>query len=146
MSDVVPIGIAIRQLLQADADVTALTSGRIKPAPLRAPGEPVPTIPTITYQRMGSVRGKTFAGRSHPTRTRIQIDCWATDHDAAEAVFDAVRVALDMAVSSANNIQKIEIVDGSDEFLSEEDVELSRFTADYFVFHAEIPPKALPPL
>ena len=141
MATVKTIGVSIRELLQADADVVALVGTRVGPAPLRGPGEPAVTLPAITYQRLGSSRGRTFEGRSHPTKTRVQVDCWADDHDAAEAVFDAVRVALDMKVSAPHHIQIIEIVDGSDQFIPEVDTELSRFTADYMVAHAEERPK-----
>jgi hypothetical protein len=142
MSTVKTIGVAIRELLQADSDVTALVGGRIGPAPLRGPGEPKITLPAITYQRLGSTRPQHFEGRSHPTATRIQVDCWADDHDEAETVFDAVRVALDMKTSVfEHQIQKIQIVDGSDQFIPEPDTELYRFTADYLVHHAEAAPK-----
>ena len=133
----VPVGQALRELLLADAGVVALVVDRVGPAPLRGPEEPVPTLPAITYQRMGSTRPRHFSGRSHPTATRMQVDCWALNHDTAEIVFDAVRLALDMMASAAHDIQLMEIVDGSDQFLPEPEVKLARFTADYMINHAE---------
>jgi hypothetical protein len=134
------IGVIVRELLQADADVVALVAGRIRPAPLRGPGEPAATLPAITYQRLGSTRRRTFEGRSSPTETRLQVDCWAEDHDAAEAVFDAARRALDMRTSPADGVQLVTIVDGSDQFIPEPDPELYRFTADYLIAHTEAAP------
>jgi len=133
----VPVGQALRELLLADAGVVALVVGRISPGPLRGPEEPLPVLPAVTYQRAGSTRGEHFTGRSHPTQIRMQVDCWALDHDAAEDVFDAVRLALDMKVSAAHDIQKVAIIDGSDQYLPEPEVKLARFTCDYHVWIAE---------
>lgn len=137
-----PVGRAIRELLQADADVVALVSGRVGPAPLRGPDEPKVTTPAVTYQRLGSTRLRNMEGRSGPTTTTVQVDCWATDHDTAEDVFEAVRRCLDMKVSKIpHGVALIELVDGSDQFLPEPDTELSRFTADFQVSHTEEAPK-----
>jgi len=60
-----------------------------------------PTLPTLTYQRVGSVRDRAMRGPTGTSFARVQFDAWAPATDAgggyaaAKGLADAVRRAVD---------------------------------------------------
>jgi len=76
--------------LSGTAGVSALVATRIRPVKLPHGY----TLPAIVYTRITSPRIYHLGGASGRTRTRFQIDSWATTEAAASNVADAVRAAL----------------------------------------------------
>lgn len=82
---------AIYAKLSGDSAVRALVGDRIYPA--RTPQDT--TLPKIVFTTITEGRAPTMAGSSGAVNPRIQIDCWADSNAGADALADAVRLALD---------------------------------------------------
>lgn len=79
----------VLRLLQSPA-VTALVGDRISGIQAE-----LPALPAITYARISTRRAPTLQTRyGSLVMPRVQIDCWATTSDQAEALGDAVLAAL----------------------------------------------------
>jgi hypothetical protein len=77
--------------LQASPGVTALVGSRIYP--MQTPQLAV--MPSITYQRISTVRIQGLRGSTGLADPRIQVDCWADTYPSAKAVATEVRKSLD---------------------------------------------------
>ena len=82
---------AIYTRLSGNAAVRAIVDDRIYPA--RTPQDT--TLPKIVFTTISQGRAPNTAGASGVTNPRIQIDCWADSNAGADALADAVRLALD---------------------------------------------------
>lgn len=99
--------------LTAVSGVTDLVSTRIyanaAPAGIRSP--------YIVYQQISGPRVHTCDGPLNLTRSRYQITCWSDDqYDDAEAIAEAVRVALDgySGTVAAVVVRQIMVIDEAD--------------------------------
>ena len=86
------IKVGLRTILINDTAVAAIVAARISPTHLKQSE----TIPAITYQRVST--GREYLIHEGPigqVSSRIQYACWAETDTEAEALADAVRLALD---------------------------------------------------
>ncbi len=81
----------LRAYLLANASIAALVAGRIYP--LRLP-EKV-TYPAIVLTRVDDIGDAHLRGTLSMTKARMQVDCWATTHDAATALGNLVAQRID---------------------------------------------------
>ena len=81
---------ALRYVLINDASVAALIVARVQPAP--APAEL--DYPFVNYTVHDEREQTHQGGETALTRTHFTLDCWATTHDAANSLANAVRDAL----------------------------------------------------
>lgn len=81
----------LRAFLLEDSTLAGLVSERIYPDVLPQN----PTLPAITFGWAGGMRFHHLTGASGLSGPRIQFDCWATTYLGAEAVYEALRLALD---------------------------------------------------
>ena len=115
---------AIRSILIDDAAVKNLVADRAYPI-VRREGS---ALPAIVYQQISGVRDHVFAGPSGFVEARFQINCWAETYEGADALADAVRVAMDAYHGTKESvvIQCIHLIDEGDmPVLSAENEELS---------------------
>lgn len=105
--------------LAATAGVLALLGDppRIYPAivPQEAP------LPHGRYQRVFTERPKAFTASPGLSSATFQVDVWATSHEQAKAIADAIRVALDYWIDRPNGIHGALVDNELDDF--EEDRE-----------------------
>lgn len=90
MSTLYGCEVLVRSLLLADADVSALTNGRIYPI-LRPQ---TAALPAITYQRITTTRVDPLEAAVPLADARLQLDCWATSYATAKELATKVRRAL----------------------------------------------------
>jgi len=91
---------AIYTLLAAATDVTDLTSTRI----YYDAADQAPTKPYITIFKVSDVHVHHMGGASGITEARIQVDAYAASPESRQAVFDAVRNALDGYVGTSDSV------------------------------------------
>ena len=80
-------------ILSADSGVAALCGTRIYPAGI-IPQEVV-TFPTVVFQTVTGTAENIQSGNAPADYERIQIDCWDVSMAGADAMFAAVRTALE---------------------------------------------------
>jgi hypothetical protein len=82
-------------LLAAAPEVTAIVGA----APVRVfPGGVIPqgqAMPAIAWLVVAGMPENMLADRAVVDNQRVQIDCWAADFNSANALFEAVRTALE---------------------------------------------------
>jgi hypothetical protein len=85
------ISASMHAALTGDAGVAALVGARVYPvqAPQEAPA------PFIVFGRVATQRFPTLDDRRGLAQPRIEVGCWAETFDAARALANAVRLALD---------------------------------------------------
>jgi hypothetical protein len=83
----------VRDILVADAGVTALVGARISPV-LRAQNE---TLPCITLTVVSVVPANHLNGAPSLDANRVQVDSYATTYDGVRSLAAAVRAALEAA-------------------------------------------------
>ncbi len=75
----------------------AFVRGRLLPVNPRVYRQRLPqnvTLPALTYQRIGSVRGYAHDGDDRLPEVRVQIDCWARDPDDVDTLAEGVTAAM----------------------------------------------------
>jgi hypothetical protein len=82
----------IPQTLLADSNVTAIVQNRVKPSGTNQ-GD---TFPYITFQVVSDVPGRCREG-IYTQSIRVQVSVFAKTYSAKEALFEAVKTALDGA-------------------------------------------------
>ncbi len=80
----------IRSHLLDDAAIAALVDGRIRPRKLRQ-GE---TLPAIRITRAGGLQEDTLGGVSNVRQATVQIDCYASSSDGADALLELARTSM----------------------------------------------------
>lgn len=83
----------VRDVLVADAGVTALVSTRISPSPLVQDI----TLPAVGLQRISHVPQNTLRMDGDLDANRVQLDAWATTYAQSRDVAAACRAALQTA-------------------------------------------------
>jgi hypothetical protein len=81
----------LRMRLLADSTVGGLISARMYPQHLPQN----PTYPAITYQKITGLYLQDLDGAGTRGRITLQVNCWAADPAAAQALADAVRSDID---------------------------------------------------
>jgi len=126
----------LRGILAGDSAIAALVGARIYPALLPQP----PTFPALTYQVVSGFRHTQMDGPPGVNRARLQIDCWAATYIGAEALADAVRLALDgfkgMVGGSPGRLVQAAFF-ASERDLYEPEPPCYRRSADYLITYAE---------
>lgn len=124
---------ALYSLLTTTAEISAIVGTRVYPVKLPQK----PTAPAITYQRIYSARVRSTSGPSGLTRTRIQIDYWATTWEGAKALADTVREAIDghRCTTAGTRIGSIEVE--ADRDFYEPDALFYRVSQDLTIWHEE---------
>lgn len=134
---------ALRTFLLADAGIAAATLiAGSSPAkwnvyPVKMPQGVSAT--SIVYNRISGLGDLHNEGPSGLTRPRIQIDCWATSHDAAVVLANLVKERLDGYKGMMGSVDVQGVI-----FESERDVENATITPalfglsrDYFFWYEE---------
>jgi hypothetical protein len=125
----------IRDLLAADAGVTALLGAgtALRVYPQAAPQKPL--LPYVTYYRVSTSTGPVAALdpiRSNLEWARITFEAWSDSYLTAKSVDDAIRLALDGARSG--DILACRRLDGRDLYEPETQPKpLHRVGGDYLV-------------
>lgn len=141
------LGSALRAHLLADAAISAVVAARIYPLRLPQPKKDAVNLPAIVLQRISTVRYAHLRGAEALARPRLQVDCWATTHDAATSLGTLVRQRLngfagtwtsDESPSVDIAVQAIFLENEQDLFEEEIQGGLCRHSADYFVFHSTV--------
>lgn len=128
--------------LAADSVIGALvTSGGISRIyPVRLPQGVLLT--SIVYTRISGQGDYTMSGASGYTRPRYQIDAWAKTTDAAVALANAIKDALDGfsgAIGTGANAIEVQGVFCADQREDYDDtVQMYRVSRDYFIHHGEL--------
>ncbi len=115
----------IYSTLTNDATLAALVGSRVYPSKLPQ----AVTFPAVMFTRVGGPRDVHLSGASGSGRPRYRFDCWADTHDGAEAVFNALRDAMD-------GLGAVAAMDATDLYDSDEDAH--RITIDYYHHHQEV--------
>jgi hypothetical protein len=132
---------ALRSYLLADSGIAAVVTARV--FPLKMPqGE---TRASIVFTRVSGLSGVTSSGAERVARPRIQIDCWASDPDAAASLADLVKERIEGFTgtvqwdeNSPGNAVKIQGVFMDMEREDFDDVaKLYRVSRDYMVWFEE---------
>jgi len=124
-----------RILLTADAGITALVGTRIYPQLLPQ----APMFPAISYQVVSGFRETAMDGPAGVNRARLQFDCWASTYLQAEAVANAVRVAIDGFKGSIGSPARVlqSVFFAGERDLYEPDPPAFRRSADYLITYQE---------
>jgi hypothetical protein len=119
--------------LGTQSGVTDLVSTRIYPTVLPQAS----TLPAITITQIDDMRNGTFAGPDGLPGTLLQLDLWAGTKASANALYEAVRAALDGMTGTAGdeNVQSSSIESASDSY--EESAKLHRIQVDLRVWWDE---------
>lgn len=132
---------ALRSYLLADSGIAAVVAARIYP--LKMPqGE---MRASIVFTRVTGLSGVTSSGPDRVSRPRIQIDCWATDPDAASSLADLVKERIEGFTgtvqwdeNSPGNAVRIQGVFMDMEREDHDDVaKLYRMSRDYLIWFEE---------
>jgi hypothetical protein len=86
----------LRDHLRADATILALVGERISGVKRHDGG----TLPAITYARVAAMPANRVSGGSSLTIIRLQMDVWATTHDGARTLADAIRARMDIPATT----------------------------------------------
>ena len=82
--------------LQTKSSITNLVGTRIYPLRMPQRSASSDTVyPCITYQRISSRPVKHMTAAAPLQEARLQVDCWAATYASADALADALRLALD---------------------------------------------------
>lgn len=123
---------AIRAILVADSTVKAITT-RCYPA--KIPQDP--TYPLILFFKVTGKRDHHLQGPSGLAHPRFQVEAWATTYDAAKALANAIREALDGYSGTQGTVVIGSILMESERDTYEEAVSCHRVIMDFFVWHSE---------
>lgn len=123
---------AIRSILVANNTVKAITT-RCYPATL--PQDP--TYPLILFSKVTGMRDHHLQGPSGLAHPRFQVEAWATTYDAAKALANAIRGALDGYKGTVGTVRIGSILSESERDVYEDAVSCHRTIMDFFVWHSE---------
>jgi hypothetical protein len=123
---------AIRSVLVADSAVKAITT-RCYPATL--PQDP--TYPLILFSKVTGNRDHHLQGPSGLAHPRFQVEAWALTYDAAKALANAIRVALDGYAGTQGTVVIRSIIMDSERDFYEDAVSCHRVVMDFFTWHEE---------
>lgn len=125
---------ALRTFLLADMDISDAVDGeRIYPVVLPQGV----TDPSIVYNRISAIGDHHMQGASGLTRTRMQVDAYATTHDAAASLADAIKEVLDgyRGLMGSVTVQGVFFDTEREDY--QDDVKLYRVSRDYFIWYEE---------
>ena len=124
---------AVRAILIADTDITALVVERVNPAKLPQS----PTLPAIVLTKISGPRLHDLSGPSGKAYPRIQADCWAETYAGVKTLATLVRQCLDGYSGAGSGLYIGDIsIDGETD-IYEPGVEDYRVVQDYIVWHDE---------
>jgi hypothetical protein len=131
------ISTALRNRLTNYAGFSTIAQARMYPAPIPQKA----TYPLVTYQKISGLRSYAMGAQIDMVRSRFQIDIWATDYDACEALADQVRLALSNYRGTSDTIV-IDLIRLEDEQgpMLDEGSELQRVIQDYILDFRETTP------
>lgn len=124
----------IQQRLIADSNVSSLISTRVYP--LILPDESV--LPSVTYQRISTVRDYATTGPVSLSRIRLQIDTWSLTYAAAKQVDMAIRASLESfsgTLPDGTVVSEIQVDSSQD--LYESSARYYRVSTDFIVYAFE---------
>jgi len=122
---------AIRSILIADTTVKAITT-RCYPGVIPQS----PTYPLIVYYKVTGMRDHHLQGPSGLAHPRFQVEAWATTYDAAKALANAIREALDGYSGTQGTVVIGSILIESERDVYEDAVSCHRVIMDFFVWHS----------
>jgi hypothetical protein len=119
--------------LGTQSSVTDLVSTRIYPTVLPQAS----TLPAITITQIDDLRNGTFAGPDGLPGTLLQLDLWGSTKASVNALYEAVRAALDGMTGTAGdeNVQSSSIESVSETY--EDSAKLHRIQVDLRVWWDE---------
>lgn len=135
----------LRAFVLGDATIAGLIGSRLYPNILPQN----PTLPAMTFTWISGVRFHHLTAAEGLAGPRIQFDCWARTYLGAEALFEALRLALDGFQGMIGGPPATQRIQGafldSDRDLYEESAEqgtgsgvgLYRRSADFLVYYEE---------
>ena len=123
---------AIRSILIADTTVKAITT-RCYPGMIPQN----PEYPLIVYYKVTGMRDHHLQGPSGLAHPRFQAEAWATTYDAAKALANAIRCALDGYTGTQGTVDIGSILIESERDVYEDAVSCHRVIMDFFVWHSE---------
>jgi len=123
---------AIRSILIADTAVKAITT---RCYPGKIPQNP--EYPLIVYYKVTGNRDHHLQGPSGLAHPRFQVEAWATTYDAAKALANAIRVALDGYKGTVGAVAIGSILMEAERDTYEDVVSCHRVIMDFFVWHSE---------
>ena len=123
---------AIRSILIADTAVKAITT---RCYPGKIPQDP--TYPLIVYYKVTGMRDHHLQGPSRLAHPRFQVEAWALTYDAAKALANAIRGALDGYTGTQGTVAIGSILIESERDVYEDAVSCHRVIMDWFIWHRE---------
>lgn len=123
---------AIRSILIADTAVKAITT-RCYPGMIPQN----PTYPLIAYFKVTGNRDHHLGGPSGLAHPRFQVEAWATTYDAAKALANAIREALDGYSGTQGTVVIGSILMESERDTYEDAVSCHRVIMDFYCWHSE---------
>ncbi len=126
---------AIKAVLLADADVAAIAGSRVWPMKLPQSA----TLPAVVYQRVSTTREDFgLRGPVGPTRSRVQLSCWAATFGEARQLWEAVHGALNgwSGYAGGQALQLVRFLNWLDDY-EPGPPERFRVIADFYVFSME---------
>ena len=125
---------AVYSILSSDSAVDTLVDGRVYPK--RLPQSP--TLPAVTYFRVGAQRSSVMGNDTGIVRKRIQVSSWGKTYAAVNELAEAVRNAMQRKRGTFAGVEIIDIfVDGDASEMFEDDVEIYQAPTDYEVIYRE---------
>ncbi len=117
------------------ADMVALLDALVSSRVYRSAAKEGATVPYIVFSKIAGNPVNNLAGTDGQRNTRYQIDAWAADADAAEALMLSIKAAFGAAsiAATGTDTQYIELPDNPD--LYDDDAKLHRASADFSVWH-----------
>lgn len=123
---------AIRSILVNDSTVKAITT-RCYPA--KIPQDP--TYPLILYYKVTGMRDHHLQGPSGLAHPRFQVEAWAITYDAAKALANAIRGALDGYTGTQGTVVIGSTIMESERDYYEDAVSCHRVIMDFVLWHSE---------
>jgi hypothetical protein len=125
---------ALRAVLVADADVSALAFERVWP--IRLPQSA--TLPAVVYQRVSTIGAIALDSPVGPTRSRVQLSAWAATFGQARQLGEAMVAALSgyRGEAGGEELQLVRLVNWLDDH-EPGPPERFRVIADFYVISME---------
>lgn len=139
------IATELRTFLLEDTTLAGLVGQRLYPNVLPQ----APTFPAMTFTWVSGTRFHHLGGSAGIAGPRVQFDCWAATYLEAEALFEALRLALDGfrgEIGGSPPTRRIQgVVSAGDRDLYEEGAEsgsgsgagIYRRSADFMIYYEE---------
>lgn len=124
----------LRTFLLADSTITALVGQRVHVDSLPQGS----LLPALTFLRVSVEHDHDLGGETGLATARFQIDCWASDKEAALALAERVRLRLDGYRGAMGSITVHSVwLDGEREWPEEEE---GRVVQEFLVSYTEVTP------